>query len=243
MALGQFSGASQLGPTAAWEVDLWGKFRHRVESADAAYLASIASYDDVLVSLIGDVAADYIAIRTARQQIAIAQRNVVKQKEALAIASDRFKGGATSELDVYQAQNVLAQTEAAIPQYTAQLQKQENALRVLLGEPPETIDSLLNHSRGIPSPPPTVAVRHAGGTAAPPAGRARGGAEGRGAKRAGRHGRGRSISRFQSRRRAWHRGQLDQRQQPEQAVHRAEHFLRLRAVVQLADPQLRPDHQ
>ena len=38
------------------------------------------------------------------------------------------------------------------------MQQQENALRVLLGEPPETIDGLLNHSRGIPSPPATVAV-------------------------------------------------------------------------------------
>ncbi len=47
-----------LGAQVAWELDLWGKFRHGVESADAAYLASIASYDDVLVTLIGDVASD-----------------------------------------------------------------------------------------------------------------------------------------------------------------------------------------
>jgi NodT family efflux transporter outer membrane factor (OMF) lipoprotein len=147
-----------LGGQVAWELDLWGKFRHGVESADAAYLASIASYDDVLVTLIGDVAGDYIAIRTLQAQIAIAQQNVFKQRQALDIARARFKGGATSELDVYQAQNVLSQTQAAVPQYTAQLQQQENALRVLLGEPPETVDGLLNHSRGIPSPPATVAV-------------------------------------------------------------------------------------
>jgi NodT family efflux transporter outer membrane factor (OMF) lipoprotein len=147
-----------LGGQVAWELDLWGKFRHGVESADAAYLASIASYDDVLVSLIGDLASDYIAYRTSQAQIAIAQKNVVKQKEALEIARDRFKGGATSELDVFQAQNVLAQTQAAIPQYTAQAQKQANALRELLGEPPETVDRILNPSRGIPAPPPNVAV-------------------------------------------------------------------------------------
>ncbi len=147
-----------LGGEVAWEIDLWGKFRHGVESADASYLASIASYDDVLVTLIGDVANDYIGIRTSQAQIAIARANVVRQREALQIAKARFKGGATSELDVFQAQNVLAQTEAAIPQYTAQMQQQENALRVLLGEPPETIDPLLTHSRGIPSPPATVAV-------------------------------------------------------------------------------------
>ncbi len=147
-----------LGGQAAWELDLWGKFRHGVESADAAYLASIATYDDVLVTLIGDVANDYIATRTLQAQIAIARANVVKQREALQIAESRFKGGATSELDVFQARNVLAQTEAAIPKYAAQLQQQENALRVLLGEPPETIDNLLNRSRGIPAPPATVAV-------------------------------------------------------------------------------------
>ncbi len=147
-----------LGGQVAWELDLWGKFRHGVESADASYLASIASYDDVLVTLIGDVANDYIAIRTLQAQVAIARANVVKQKEALQIAEARFKGGATSELDVFQAKNVLAQTEAAIPQYTAQLQQKENALRVLLGEPPETIDNLLNVSRGIPAPPASVAV-------------------------------------------------------------------------------------
>ena len=113
-----------------------GKFRHGVEQADAAYLASIATYDDVLVTMVGDVASDCVQIRTIQAQIAIARDNVVKQKGALDIASDRYKGGATSELDVFQAQNVLGQTEAAIPQLTAQLQQTENALAVLLGLPP-----------------------------------------------------------------------------------------------------------
>ncbi len=142
----------------AWELDLWGKFRHGVEQADAAYLASIATYDDVLVSLIGDVATDYIGIRTLELQIAIARENIVKQRQALDIARNRYKGGATSELDVFQAQNVLAQTEASIPQLTAQLLKTEDALRVLLGMTPASLDGLIARSRGIPAPPRTVAV-------------------------------------------------------------------------------------
>jgi NodT family efflux transporter outer membrane factor (OMF) lipoprotein len=142
-----------LGAQAAWELDLWGKFRRGVESADAAYLASIATYDDVLVTLIGDVSSDYIEIRTLQAQIAIARENVVKQKEALEIARKRFNGGATSELDVFQAENVLGQTEAAIPQLVAQLQQTENALAVLIGVPPAWIDGLLRRSKGIPPPP------------------------------------------------------------------------------------------
>jgi NodT family efflux transporter outer membrane factor (OMF) lipoprotein len=147
-----------LGGQVAWELDLWGKFRHGVEQADAAYLASIATYDDVLVTLIGDVSSDYVQIRTLQAQIAIARENVIKQKAALQIAQDRFKGGATSELDVFQAQNVLGQTESAIPQLTAQLQQAENALAVLLGLPPASIDGLLGRSRGIPAPPRAIAA-------------------------------------------------------------------------------------
>ena len=62
----------------------------------------------MLVSLIGDVASDYIQIRTLQAQIAIARENVAKQKAALDIARARFTGGATSELDVFQAQTCSA---------------------------------------------------------------------------------------------------------------------------------------
>jgi NodT family efflux transporter outer membrane factor (OMF) lipoprotein len=155
--LGNYWRAS-LGSQVAWELDFWGKFRRGVQSADATYLASIATYDDVLVSLLGDVATSYIGIRTLQQQIAIAHENVVKQRKALAIARDRFHGGTATGLDVFQAENVLAQTEATIPQLTAQLQQGENALRVLLGMTPESLDTLLAGPAGIPVPPGDVAV-------------------------------------------------------------------------------------
>ena len=89
-----------IGVQAAWELDFWGKFRRGVESADSAYLASIVSYDDVLVTLLGDVASTYIGIRTLEKQIAIARENVVKQRGILAFARDRYKGGAATLLDV-----------------------------------------------------------------------------------------------------------------------------------------------
>jgi outer membrane protein TolC len=105
---------------------------------------------------LGDVATTYVA-STLQQQIDIAQDNVVKQ-QALAIAQDRFHGGTATGLDVFQAENVLAQTESTIPQLTAQLQQGEDALRVLLGMTPESLDSLLAGPTGIPVPPTNVAV-------------------------------------------------------------------------------------
>ena len=147
-----------LSSQIAWEIDLWGKFRRGVQSADAAYLASIATYDDVLVTLLGDVATTYIGIRTLQQQIIIARENVVKQRKALQIATDRWHGGTATALDVYQAENVLAQTESMIPQLTAQLQRGEDALHVLLGMTPASLDTLLAGPETIPVPPKDVAV-------------------------------------------------------------------------------------
>jgi len=140
---------ASLGVQAAWQLDLWGKFRRGVESGDANYLASIATYDDVLVTLLGNVAGIYVGIRTLEKQIAIARANVVRQRQALAVARDRYKGGATSELDVYQAENVLGATQATIPQLTIQLQQGLNALRVLLGMAPEPLGFLLARSTGV----------------------------------------------------------------------------------------------
>ena len=152
-----------LAVQAAWELDFWGKFRRGVESADAAYLASIATYDQVLVTLLGDVAATYIGIRTTEQLIAIARDNVRKQEDELRIARAKFDHGETSELDVFQATNVLEATRSAVPQLEIQLQQGRDALCVLLGIPPQPLGRLLarswdTRSWGIRMPPATIAV-------------------------------------------------------------------------------------
>lgn len=144
---------------AAWELDIWGKLRRAVESADDAFLAAVADYDDVLVSLIGDVGGNYVQIRTAQKQIKIAQDNVVRQRKAVQIAQAKFEGGTATKRDVYQAENVLGATEAAIPQLTSQMEQSENALSVLLGLPPGEIGQLLDGQAGqIPTAPQTIAV-------------------------------------------------------------------------------------
>lgn len=147
-----------LGLSVAWELDFWGKFLRAIQAADAGYLASIAAYDDALVTLLGDVASTYIGIRTLQTRIAIAQDNIVKQKQALAIAESRYHGGVATKLDVYQAENVLGQTEASVPQLTAQLKQGESALRVLLGMAPQPLDDLLRGPQTIPVPPAEIAV-------------------------------------------------------------------------------------
>src|SRR4030095_9623645 len=150
--------ADQFGAQAAWELDIWGKLRRAIESADGGFLASVASYDDVLVTLVGDVATAYVQIRTTERQIAIARDNITRQQTALKIARAKFQYGTATRRDVYQPENVLGATEASIPGLNIQLAQAKNALSVLLGMPPGPLDDLLAGPSDIPTAPEQVIV-------------------------------------------------------------------------------------
>ena len=143
---------------AAWEADVWGKFRRGVEAADASLAASMLNYDAVLVTLTGDIAALYTTIRTLEERLAYARTNVDLQRQALDLANTRFKLGATSELDVQQATGLLYNTEALIPALQLSLDRTQNTLSFLLGMPPSDLENLLGTSGKIPGVPESVAV-------------------------------------------------------------------------------------
>lgn len=146
------------GVSIGWEIDFWGKFKRGIQSADASLLASIADYDDFLVSLTAEVANAYTLIRTFQEQLVIARANVEIQERSLKIADVRFRNGATTELDVQQARTLLLNTQATIPSLESSLRQAENALSILLGMPPGKVQDLLGEKRSIPSAPAKVAV-------------------------------------------------------------------------------------
>ena len=149
---------AQLGARASWEFDFWGRFRRAIQAQDANLLASMASYDDVLVSLLGDVADTYVIIRVLEQQLLIARANAKIQQETLNIANARFNAGQTGERDVQQALTQLRSTEATIPQLELSLEQSKNALAILLGMTPSEIRSRLAGPAVIPAAPSTAAV-------------------------------------------------------------------------------------
>jgi NodT family efflux transporter outer membrane factor (OMF) lipoprotein len=149
---------SQIGFTASWELDFWGKFRRNVESADASWLATVADYDNALVSLTGDVASSYITIRTLEKRINIARQSVETQKESLNIAEAKFRYGAVTQLDVEQAKTLLNDTLASVPSLEAQLRQAKNALSVLLGMAPNDLPGFLTGASDIPVSPTEVVV-------------------------------------------------------------------------------------
>jgi len=148
------------GFSTAWELDFWGKFRRGVEAADAQYLATIADYQNVMVTLSAEVARAYIQIRTLEERIRLAKESVAIQERSLEIAENRFEGGLVTELDVQQARSLLANTRASIPGNRADYRRAQNALSVLLGIPPEDLSARLNSEQSpeIPQAPLEITV-------------------------------------------------------------------------------------
>jgi len=143
---------------ASWEIDVFGSKRRSLEEARDNFQASQENYRDVLVTLLGDVALDYIEVRAAQQQLLIASNNIAAQSETIGLTQARFKAGFVSELDVRQAQQVLATTEATVPTLQTSLKQATHALGVLLGQPPGALLDELSRTEPIPSIPSSVSV-------------------------------------------------------------------------------------
>lgn len=153
----QFNALS-LGFDATWELDIWGRFRRSVQSGIANLEASVAGYDDVLVSLTAEVARTYILMRTLEKRLVIAGENVNLQAQSLRLAEVQFAEGAVSELDVAQAKSLLNDTQALIPQFKSSLRQVQNALAILLGVLPGTLTEMLRGPADIPVASETVVI-------------------------------------------------------------------------------------
>ena len=147
-----------LGASASWEIDFWGRFRRGIESADAAFLASIAAYDQAQVLLTAAVVSTYTTVRSVEEQLRIAYENVAIQQRSYDIAEVLFRNGADSELDMQQAETLLLSTQATIPALEIGLAQSRNALSILLGEAPGSVAPTLASGSGIPAIPQNIAV-------------------------------------------------------------------------------------
>ncbi|MEM5583635.1 efflux transporter outer membrane subunit [Roseibium sp. AS2] len=146
------------GFDAGWEIDVWGKIRRDVQSADANLKASLASYDDALVTLTGDIAATYVTVRELQQLIAAARRNAGLQKTSLDLTKLRLDNGVATRLDVNEATVLYNNTLASIPGYEAELAQAYNALSVLVSEAPGGMKTRLGGRARFPGVPAEVAV-------------------------------------------------------------------------------------
>jgi len=134
------------GFNLAWELDFWGRFRRAIEAADDQLDASIEDYDFVLVTLLGDVATNYVQIRTDQQRLTLLRKNVKLQEGVLKVVRRWLEEGVRgiTAIDVNQAESNLKQTQAQIPQLEIDLRLAMNRLCILLGKPPEELQKSLD---------------------------------------------------------------------------------------------------
>jgi NodT family efflux transporter outer membrane factor (OMF) lipoprotein len=140
----------------AWELDFWGRFRRGIESADAAFFASITSQQDAQVLLTAQVADLYYAWRTTQLRIAIAHENAARQKRSFEITERLFTSGQDSELDLQQARTQYLATLATIPSLEIVLIQVRNALATLLGRPPGDLPELAGEPQALPAVDPAI---------------------------------------------------------------------------------------
>jgi outer membrane protein, multidrug efflux system len=146
------------GFDAAWEIDIFGGTRRAVEAANAEIDAAQYSQRDVLISLLAEVARNYIQMRGFQQRLSITLQNIKIQQEILNLTNSRFKHGLSSDLDVQEATAILTQTQAQVPSLEAGVQESVYHLAVLIGQEPGALMDGLSSEKNIPLTPPQVPV-------------------------------------------------------------------------------------
>ncbi len=136
---GTASGASVV-LDASYQVDLWGRIRRANEAAVQELLATEESYRSVTIGLVAAVARTYFLLRDLDNRLIISEQTVDARRQSLEVIEARFRAGMVSEVDVNQAEILLAEAEVSVQTFDRLRAQNENALSVLLGRPPLDIE-------------------------------------------------------------------------------------------------------
>jgi outer membrane protein, multidrug efflux system len=123
----------------AWELDFWGKFRRATESARASLLAQEWARRQVIASLVSDVASAYFQLRELDLELEISRQTLASRRGSLELTQLLADRGATSKLDVRQAEQLVFAAAASIPDLEGRIEQQENLISSLLGKNPQAV--------------------------------------------------------------------------------------------------------
>jgi NodT family efflux transporter outer membrane factor (OMF) lipoprotein len=144
------------GFDAAWEIDVFGGVRRLVEAANADIAAAVADRNDVLLTLLGEVARNYVELRGFQRQVAIAADNARAQRETLDLTRVRLNAGLGTDLEVARAEAQVAATESQVPTFQTRAAQAMHRLAVLSGKAPAALTGELAEIKDIPAPPPAI---------------------------------------------------------------------------------------
>jgi len=138
------------GFDASWEIDIFGGTRRAIESADATLVARVAEKDDAQLSLVAEIARDYVELRTRQRLLGIAREVLELRQDSLKLAKAQFDSGLAPALDPIRAAAELADSEAEVPVLEAAEREAIYRLGVLVGATPESLLPVLREPREIP---------------------------------------------------------------------------------------------
>jgi len=131
--------STQVGLSLGWDLDFWGKYRRATEAARANLLATEWARQAVISTLVSDVATAYFQLRALDLQLEISRRTLASRQDSLQLTQKLANGGATSMLDVRQAEQLVFTAAETIPDLERRIEQQENFLSTLLGNNPGPI--------------------------------------------------------------------------------------------------------
>jgi NodT family efflux transporter outer membrane factor (OMF) lipoprotein len=120
--------------TVSYEVDLFGRRRRSIESAQAQYQASAADSESVRLLITSQLAADYFTLRQLDTELGILNRTVETLQKGLQLVDSRHKGGVASGLDVAQEETLLNTTRTQATLLLQQRKQSEDAIATLIGK-------------------------------------------------------------------------------------------------------------
>ncbi len=135
----------QLGLDASWELDIWGAGRRLNEQSSAKFASAMYSLRNLRVTITAETAKTYFALKTAQEQLRIAQNNLKLQQDIYRTVKDKYNSGLTDIAAFNQAGYVTETTKAAIPSLEYKIEAYKNALAVLTGLLPQQIDTGSNN--------------------------------------------------------------------------------------------------
>lgn len=131
--------ADELSASVSWNVDFWGQYRRASEAARATLRAYDWAQKAVISSLVEDLATDYFQLREFDYELDIEKQTLEARQQSLKLTETLEQGGNTTLVDVRQAQQLVEEAAASIPQTEQAIQQEENAINLLLGQSPGPI--------------------------------------------------------------------------------------------------------
>ena len=144
--------------TMSWEIDLFGRIRRGIQAAAADIRAQEEDRHNVIVILLGDVAANYVQVRGFQLRLEITQKNIAIEEDTLALTRDLSRAGQATERDVAQAEAQLESTRSTVPTLMINLDTAIHRLGVLLGMEPEALKPELEASAPLSPVPPQIPI-------------------------------------------------------------------------------------